>query len=296
MAAVLYVLYWFLCLLHLPFIQYVKLVLGIPVNLLENFVRLNIDYGNDVIDMIPLVVAAIFQGFYHVFNYLVSVVEKMEEKHELNVIAEKKLEEKLVNENLKEIFKNKTMQYTKFAILLNLDMKPMVDPNMVDNSQNYRELAAQEYAKIASKMRKKYTACKAIAPGKLFMVYDNFALFDDFFTDILKEVKEISTKNTEKQISTDFILAIDALKESDKVAGALDLLEKVLTFNYTNKALATSSFKVRYKLNSQNKYSLETMGISRFFEKVPANIQGEVQDLQRSIDFELFCLKNPKHR
>ena len=56
--------------------------------------------------MVPLVVAAIFQGFYFVFNYFVSVIDRMEEQHKLNVIAERKLEEKLVNENLKEIFKN----------------------------------------------------------------------------------------------------------------------------------------------------------------------------------------------
>ncbi len=276
--------------------KFITAVFGPPIALLRNFIHFDIGYGGRSIDMLPLVVAAFFQALYFVFNYFVSVVEKMEEQHNLNVIAERKLEEKLVNENLKEIFKNKTMQYTKFAILLSLDLKPMVDPNIKDSGRTMKELAAKEYAKIAAKMRGKYTACKAIAPGKLFIVYNNFALFDDFFTDLLKEVKEISKINEEKQISTNFIFVIDALRESDKVSNTLDFLEKVLTFNYANKAVTTSGFQVRYKLNSQNKYLLETMGISRFFEKVPANVQGGVENIQRSVDFELFCLKSPKNR
>ena len=296
MVAILYVLYWFLRLFHFEFMKYIALVLDIPVNVLRNFVHLEITYGGEIIDMLPLAVAGVFQILYFVFNYFVSVVEKMEEQHKLNVIAEKKLEEKLVNENLKEIFKNKTMQYTKFAILLGLELKPMVDPNIADNGKNLKELTIKEYANIAAKMRQKYTACKAIAPGKLFIVYNNFALFDDFFTDILKEVKELSRANSEKQITTNFIFVIDALKESDKVSATLDLMEKISTFQYINKAVTTSGFSVRYKLNSQNKYNLETMGISRFFEKVPANIQGHVEDIQRSVDFELFCLKSSKHK
>lgn len=296
MAAVLYVLYWFLCLLNFTFIKYIAIIFDPAVSLLKNFVRLDIPYGGDVIDMVPLVVAAIFQALYFVFNYLVSVVENMEEQHKLNVIAERKLEEKLVNENLKEIFKNKTMEYSKFAILLNLDLKPAIDPNMTENNRSLRELAAKEYAQIVTKMRQKYAACKAIAPGKLFIVYNNFALFDDFFTDILKEVKELSAQNAQKQITTNFIFVIDALKESDKVSSTLDLMEKISTFNYINKAVATSGFNVRYKLNSRNKYTLETMGISRFFEKTPVATGGTPEISPPSVDFELFCLKSPKHK
>lgn len=65
-------------------------------------------------------------------------------------------------------------------------------------------------------------------------------------------------------------------------------MEKILTFNYTNKALGTMSFNIRYRLNNQkNKYLLETIGISRFFEK-------PVDGVQNYTDFELFNLKIAK--
>ncbi len=67
--------------------------------------------------MIPLLVSLIFTSFHFVFQYFSNVIEEKKEKHKLNVIAEKKLEEKLMNENLKKIFEDKTMEYTNFAIL-----------------------------------------------------------------------------------------------------------------------------------------------------------------------------------
>ena len=289
LVAVLYIFYWFLSLVKFPLIKYLAFILNPPVALIKNFITLDITYKNNPIGMVPLIVAVVFYILYFVFNYFTGVVDDMEKQHELNVIAERKLEEKLVNENLKEIFKNKTMQYTKFAILLNLELKPMVDPSVAGENYKFGELAAEEYAKIVSVMRKKYVACKAVTPGKLFIVYNNFTLFDDFFTDILKEVKEFSAKNAERHITTNFTFVIDAIRESDKVVQTLDVLEKISTFGYVNKAVATSSFNVRYKLNGKNKYVLETMGISRFFEQNPDSVQ-------KSIDFELFCLKTPKHK
>lgn len=286
--AILYVLYWFICLSNIPFLEYIQLVFSPPVNLIKMFIKIEIPYADTIIDMIPLLVSLIFAMLYFLFQHFSNLVEEKERQYKLNVIAERKLEEKLVNENLKKIFENKTMEYTNFAILLILDITTTIDPNVSNIKSNIKELAAKNYTKIVNSMRKKYANCKAITPGKLFIVYNNFALFDDFFTDLLKEVKEISETNIEQNLKTNFIIAIDALKETDKMSNALDLLEKICTFNYSNRAIATPAFNVRYKINSNNsKYSLESLGISRFFEKTPDNVQ-------TSVDFELFSLKNKR--
>lgn len=288
--AVFYVLYWFICLVNIPFLEYIQTIFSPPVNIVKMFIRVEIPYNGTLIDMIPLLVSLIFTSFHFVFQYFSNVIEEKEEKHKLNVIAEKKLEEKLMNENLKKIFEDKTMEYTNFAILLSLDFKASIDPNISGIKDDLKELTKKSYIQIVNAMRQKYANCKAITPGKLFIVYNNFALFDDFFSDLLKEVKKISEVNIQNNIKTDFMVAIDAVKESDRMSGVLDLLEKVATFNYINKAVATLSFNIRYKLNSnESKYILESMGISRFFEKNSDNIQ-------TSVDFELFSLKTSKRK
>lgn len=286
--AALYVLYWLLCLTNMPFLKYIQLVFAPPINLIKMFLTIEIPYKDAVIDMVPLVASLVFSGLYFVFQAVSNFIEERERQHKVHVIAEKKLEEKLVNENLKQIFVSKTMEYTKFAILLTLKLEAAIDPNITNAKIGINELVIKNYAGIVNAMRKKYVNCKAITPDKLFIVYNNFALFDDFFTDLLKEVKRISEANLEHSLKTNFVIAIDALKETDKMANVLDILEKVSTFNYSNKAITTPAFNIRYKINSNGgKYSLESMGISRFFEK---NSDGT----QSSIDFELFSLKTKK--
>ncbi len=283
--AVLYVVYWFLCLINIPYLEYIKLIFAPPVELIKAFIiKIDVPYAGISVDMVPLIVSLFFAGFYFVLQYLSNFIEEKEKQHKMQVIEEKKLEEKLVNENLKKIFLAKTMEYTKFAILLSLEFKCTVDPNIVSHKENMKELATKNYTNIVNAMRKKYAACKAVTPGKLFIVYNNFALFDDFFTDLLKEIKKIGEINSEKNLNTGFTIAIDAVKESDKIAHVFDLLEKIASFNYTNRAIATPSFNVRYKLDSDGKYSLESMGISRFYEK-------NADNTQTGIDFELFALK-----
>lgn len=285
LAAVFYIVFWFLKFVEFPFVNLIAPVFEPLLNLIGRKIEWQMDFEGRAVDMLPLAAALLFWMFFVVLQPLFGVIEKMENKHKLNVIAERKLEEKLVNENLKEIFKNKTMEYTKFAILLNLELQGVANQKEED-----KEIIKKEYIKIVNTVRKKYAACKAIMPDKLFIIYNNFALFDDFLKDILFEIKQFSKTMAEDGKNISFSILIDALKETDKVANTLDLLEKISTFNYINKAITTSSFNIRYKLNNgQNRYILETMGISRFFEN-------DGEKISRSLDFELFSLKGAKKR
>jgi len=287
--AVVYVVYWFLLFLNFPFIGYLTPVFDPPVGVLRTFVTWDMHYNGVNIDMLPILCAIIFQILYFILENLAHTVEKAENKHKLNVIEEKKLEEKLVNENLKEIFKAKTMEYKKFALYISLNLENIVDAQTRDFSSGLENITQKEYIKIVNAVRKKYSGSKAITPDKLFILYDNFSLFDDFLTDILKEIKVLTELNAQKNVRTNFLILIDALKEHDKVTHTLDMFEKIATFNYTNKVITTGSFNLRYNMNPKNKYILETMGISRFFDN---NKNGA----HKSVDFELFCLKNPKRK
>lgn len=288
-AAVFYVIYWFLVVIHFPFIKYI----GIVFNPLSDLFRMafdwTIEYNKVGIDMMPIVSAAFLQLMHVVLTPFLGMIERMDKQHRLSVIAEKKLEEKLMNENLKEIFTNKTLEYNQFAILLTLNLTTGVDINLYSKTPELEKLKADEYVKIVNTMRQKFATCKAITPNKLFIIYDNFALFDDFLSAIVSEVKTFSNLNAENGIQTEFLLGIDALKEGTKVVDTLDMLEKIMTFGYSNKAIATTPFNIRYKLNNAEcKYILTSIGISRFFEKLP-------DGTQKGTDFELFSLKTAKH-
>ena len=84
--------------------------------------------------MTPIIAALGFQMIYFMLQPALNTIRALDRRHRLNKIAEKRLEEKLVNENLKEIFINKTLEYTKFAILLTLNVKADINPNMIEKN------------------------------------------------------------------------------------------------------------------------------------------------------------------
>ncbi len=287
-----YVVFWFLKIINFPCINYAGIVFNPLTSIIKatHFLNWTIKYNDFYIDMTPIIAALGFQTIYFLLQPVLNTIKVLDRRHRLNKIAEKRLEEKLVNENLKEIFINKTLEYTKFAILLSLNVKADINPNMIEKNIDTNNMPMLEYVKIVNIMRKKYPTCKAITPGKLFMVYDNFTIFDDFLSDIITEVKSFCAENQEKGLITEFKVAIDAVEESGKVSKILEFLEKISALGYTNKAISTPAFKMRYNLNSQkNKYNLETIGISRFFEN-------NLDKTQKGIDIELFSLKTFKSK
>lgn len=291
--ATLYIIYWFLLLFKetpyiAPYVKYVSMVMGIPVNIIDSITNsfFKVNYKGAPVDMTPVIVAATFQAMYFVFQAFASVCEGLRKKRKREIYEKRKIEERLVNKDLKQVFKQKTLRYSKFAIVLHLDLKPAVNPELMNDDINFNDLKMSQYVQIVSAMRHKYVTCKAITPNKLFIMYDNFTLFDDFFTDILKEIKLISTENLEKNIKTNFIIAIGAMDDNVRIANVLDRLEAITSLNYSNKAIATSAFNIRYGLNNGRKYNLETMGISRL-EKTQNGIK-------ESEDVELYSLKPSK--
>lgn len=287
--AIFYIVFWFLKMINIPFLEYFEIYFNPLLNALKMLFNWTIGYNENVIDMMPIAAAFFLQVCAYLMRPVSEFLEKLENQHQLSTIAERKLEEKLVNENLKQIFDNKTMQYSKFGILLILNLKVDAAP-VLGNIGDLNEMIKKEYLNIVTLIRKKYLTCKAIAPGKLFMVYDNFALFDDFFFDLLTEVKKFSRENGESGMATEFLFIIDAIKEEDKISNTFSLLEKISTLSYTNKAIATPAFNIRYNLNNaKNRYTLESMGISRFFENGPAT------HLSNS-DIELFSMKNKNQK
>lgn len=214
--AVVYMLLWFYCFFELPYYDLVTLFFAPVANLINIFITPSVEYADRTVDMTYLIISVFLYVLYFIFGKLSVVVDNAEKKYQLSVIEERKIQERLINEDLKEVFKNKTLKYNAFGILLTLNLKHMIDPNVNDINQTIKDTAMKQYVKIVSKMRKKYPTCKAITPDKLFIIYNNFALFDDFLIDILKEIKLISIENTANKISTNFTIAIDALKETDK--------------------------------------------------------------------------------
>ena len=100
-------------------------------------------------------------------------------------------------------------------------------------------------------------------------------------TDFINDVRAFNKTAQQKDIEAEFSISLDAIKSSKNMFNTIELLEKIDSFNYKNKVVTTSAFKLRYEQIKNSKYKIVPLGISRFFK-----------DVDDYIDFDLYNLKS----
>ena len=277
-----YALLWFLSFFNLAIFS----TLNIPFEPFAQFageiLPFNIDYEGRLIDMSYIVSSGLFIGFHYLFGFFADRVIDLYNFEEMKQLEKRNKEVKNVNEILKKEFEQEVEKYTRFTLLFSLDLKPAYNLS-VSRKGEFDLLKKDFYSHIVKDIGSKYKNSKGIISDKLFLVCDDIKNFDDFISNFIDEVKLLNESNTKKDITTEFSISVNAIKPVGNVFKAMEFLEKIDSFNYKNKLICTSAFKVRYEKNPLAKFKLIPLGISRFFI--------EPDDFE---DFELFNMKLKK--
>ena len=279
-----YALLWLLSFFNLA----VYNVLNIPFEPFAEFTRniipFNIDYEDRLIDMSYIVSSGLFIGFHYVFDFFAQRVIDLYNFEEMRTLRKKSKEVNSINTILKKEFEQEVEKYARFTILFSLVLKPAYNLS-VSRKGEFDLLKKEFYSNIVKNVSSKYRNSKGIMSDKLFLVCEDFSRFEDFIGDFLEELKVFNESNTKKDITTEFSISTDAIKSGANVFKAMEFLEKVDSFNYKNKIVCTSAFKLKYEKKQNPKFKIIPLGISRFFI--------EPDDFE---DFELFNLKLRKKK
>lgn len=277
-----YALLWFLSFFNLA----IYTTLNIPFEPFAKFageiLPFNIDYEGRLINMSYIISSGLFIGFHYLFGFFADRVIDLYNFEEMKQLEKRSKEVKSVNEILKKEFEQELERYTRFTLLFSLDLKPAYNLS-VSRKGEFELLKKEFYSHIVKDVGAKYKNSKGIISDKLFLVCDDIKNFDDFISNFLDELKIFNESNAQKDITTEFSISVNAIKPIGNVFKAMEFLEKIDSFNYKNKLICTSAFKVRYEKNPLAKFKLIPLGISRFFI--------EPDDFE---DFELFNMKLKK--
>lgn len=278
-----YALLWFISFFEAPFYDIVKIPFEPFANFVNSIYPLNIEFQGRMIDMSYIVSSGLFIVFHYIFDFFAQRVIDLYNFDEMKKIKKKDKEIKNLNVILKKEFEEEIEKYVRFALLFNLELKPAYNLS-VSRKGEFDLLKKEFYSYIVKNVSSKYKNSKGIMSDKLFLVCENFYYFDDFMLQFIEEIKTFNEINIKKDITTEFSISTDAIKLGSNVFNAMEFLEKVDSFNYKNKIVATSAFKLRYEKIYNPRFRMIPLGISRFFR--------EPDDY---IDFELYNLKPRKY-
>lgn len=191
----------------------------------------------------------------------------------------KKVEIKKIKRLNKHIVKKtNAYKYTHFFGLLELNLK-------YHDSYNKKEIELEklrdEYLKmLVKKLSEKYTNVKLELTDKVYIVSDDFLIFDPFLLDISKLYKIFVDLDNQKAIKTELVLSFSCGDSNNDIEYNKKLLEKVNNLRYKNKIIAINEFYLKYKEIKAQHFNFTSLGLSRI-----------EMDNHKEIDVDLYCLK-----
>ena len=253
-------------------------VIGFLPNLIDKLFPHQTDiFGGEYLMGYIYSAALVIISMYAVFRFQIYVTDcKMIRENEAKKIEIKKV--KRTNKQVKKMQNDTTYKYTHFFGLLELNLEYLDDFNK--SKEDLIKLRNEYLKMLASKLKEKYPNVKFELSDKVFMISDDFIIFDPFLLDISKLHKIFVELDNQKAIKTELILSFGCGNEKNNEQYIKRVLEKVNCLKYVNKVIAINDFYAKYKAIKARQFSFISLGLSKL-----------EMDESKDVDVDLYYLK-----
>lgn len=154
--------------------------------------------------------------------------------------------------------------------------------NGFDKSGRDLEKLKKEYSKmLIKKLKEKYPDIQFVVSNKIFIISNEFSVFDPFLSDVVKFFRIFQELNIEKCIGSNLLLSFDCGDCNSNPKYIYRFLSKINDLGYSNKVVLLSTFVKKYKYVLTKKYITTPLGLAKI-----------ETDNQREVDVELYYLEN----
>ena len=283
--SVVFIIIWFAQFFNTNLYEYWTNYVQAFIYIANSFGDFIFDFRSTTADLTCIVIAAALIVLHYIFGFLAARVVDIYTMEENRTVYKKTFDEKRVNVDIKRDLNKELGKYKNFALLLEVILSPTY-AMASDKDSDFKKIKAKFYQELTNNLFTKHRSLQGQQIGeKLILTCDEYANFDTFITNFTDEIKKFGISNIQNDISTEFLISIDALKMETPLKEKEAFLNKINSFNYRNKIVTTSAFKVKYEMNPEKKFRMDPLGISRFFEP-----NGQYTD------FDLFSIKVRRNR
>lgn len=287
--AFVYAISWFFLIFRFPFVNAISVFFEPIARIVRGFISHQITFEGQQYDSTYIITSLIFVAiFYGATKFREFLLEKVEDAIFNENIRRARMDTR-TNARISKEFKEYITKVNYFIICLNLNLKYAISETLVSKKYNLQELKNENYKEIVETMSQTSSASVEIKDDKVIIISPNYANFEKIFNAFLDITGIISFENQKKDIATDIYFVLDGSEQPAFTKEKQNLLKKVLSFGYKNKAITTTVFAKRYEQEKNNAFVANTMGKIRFFED---RFEGQLD--QGYSDFELFTLKRKR--
>ena len=275
-----YALLWLIGFANLPWYTSVSGPFEPLAHIANEILPITINYEDRIINMSYITCSGFFIVLHYIFGFFAQSIVELYNFQETLLLRKRSKDVKKINAILEKEFDKEMERYSSFSILFNIELQAGYD-NSKDRKEEFIFLKKEFYKYVMDGVKQKYKNSKGIISDKMFLICENFRNFDDFMSHFSDKIRDFKDECAQNDIQVEFSISVDAIKSNANVYKAMESLEQIESFNYKNKIIATSAFKLRYEKMNYHRYKITQLGVSRFFSG-PDDY----------IDFELYNLKS----
>ena len=272
-----YLMGWLTMVFEDPVFEIINNIIGWFPNLIDTICPRKVDIfgGEHLLGYIYAAALTIISMYFAMkFNIYLNDC-KMQNENYVKKIEVKKTDN-AINKSSK--VKDDSYRYTHFFGLLELNLEYV---GAIYKPESEMLKLRNEYLKmLVNKLSEKYSNVKFKVTDKVFMVSDEFLIFDPFLLDISKLHKIFVELDNQKSIKTELLLSFSCGNEKNNTAVIEKILEKVNNLKYSNKVIAINEFYKKYEAIKANHFNFTSLGLSRI----------ELYE-NKEVDVDLYYLK-----
>ncbi len=201
----------------------------------------------------------VFGFLIYVLNFMVEAKKNIEQQAEILKEKQKKADEQRLNKELQTKFVTEELKNKNCSILL--DMNGHYEKRGWDDNADKVITSKELFDNFINRLEQNNISLKiSIYENKLLIEIDNIAQVDIKLNVIYVLLNKMKEDLYNEACIMDWCGAIDTYKYEYEKSAKLNRLMKALEVAFSNGIICFNSFKIRYELNQNRKYTLVSLG------------------------------------
>lgn len=263
------ILYWILQLAEVKFIEPVAPFFESIKAFIHIFYKRIVQMDNVSIDFSFLLAAFLALFISWGLQFVIELIEFAEKKYDNTYNYLKRKNEDSFNKDLEKQYLKEEYKNNKVLILIKFETKNLSKDKFFsrDTEIDVDEVQEEILKEFFDNFVKGLKAEKKLINDGFLLYFNDFDDIEKIISSILSDIKILKKKYIEKELQLNSIMSIDVYaddKEIESKIGKLIILNKL---DLKNKIACFATFKQRYSLIKNPKYSVDPHGIYKIFDE-----------------------------
>lgn len=262
------ILYWILQLAGINFIKPLASFFEGIKAFTHIFYNKTAQINGAAIDFSFLISALTILLFVFGLKFIIDYIEFAERKYDSICNYLKKKKEDSFNIKLEKQYLTNEYKNNKFLVLIKFNVTDLSKDKFFnkDISNGIEQKQKEILKEFSDGLEEKLKFQERFINEGILLYFYNFDNIDEILSIVKNNIKDLSLRYNEQQYRINFFIGVEVYADTEEIPLKVEKLIKLVKLGLANNIICLSTFKQRYALIKNPKYTVETQGVYTIIE------------------------------